>query len=89
MDTREFDDIISNKISDDLRFFQRLADEEVGIDGRLTYVDEYMEYVKKFEVNIKSKKDLFYLGVSAPPVQLQKIKDEMELFQKDLESAFS
>jgi len=89
MDTREFDDIISNKIGDDLRFFQRLADEDVGIDGRLTYVDNYMEYVKKYEVEIKGKKDFFYLGVSAPPVQLQKIKDKLEEFQKDLDSTFT
>lgn len=89
MDTREFDDIISNKISDDLKFFQRLADEEVGIDGRLTYVDNYMEYVKKYEVVIKGKKDLFYLGVSAPPLKLQQIKDELEEFQKDLDATFT
>ena len=88
MDTRDFDEIISFKISDDLKFFQRLADEDVGIDGRLTYVDNYMEYVKKYEVQIKGKKDLFYLGVSAPPLKLQQIKDELEAFQKDLDTTF-
>jgi len=88
MDTRDFDEIISFKISDDLKFFQRLADEDVGIDGRLTYVDDYMEYVKKFEVEIKGKKDLFYLGVSAPPLKLQQVKDELEAFQKQLDDTF-
>jgi len=42
MDARSFDDVISSKISEDLEFLQRLADEDVGIDGRLTYVDNNM-----------------------------------------------
>ncbi len=88
MDTKEFDEIISSKISDDLKFFQRLADEDVGIDGRLTYVDNKMEYVKKFEVHINNKKNLFYLGISAPPNKLKAIKDEIESFYKDLELFF-
>ena len=88
MDAREFEEIISEKISDDLKFFQRLADEEVGIDGRLTYVEDKFEYVKKYEVQAKDKTELFYLGVSAPPNRLKEIKKELENFQPHLESTF-
>jgi small GTP-binding protein len=86
MDARDFEEIISSKISEDLKFFQRLADEEVGIDGRLTYVENNMEYVKKYEIKLKDKMVLFYLGVSAPPNRLKEIKEELENFQPNLES---
>jgi len=89
MDARDFDEIISSKISDDLKFFQRLADENVTIDGRLTCVENDMEYVKKYEIEINNIKDLFYLGVSAPPKRLKEIKEELENFQKVLENTFS
>ena len=88
MDAREFEEIISDKISDDLKFFQRLADEDVGIDGRLTYVEDKFEYVKKYEIETKDKTELFYLGVSAPPNRLKEIKEELEQFQPHLESTF-
>jgi hypothetical protein len=88
MDAREFEEIISEKISDDLKFFQRLADENVGIDGRLTYVEDKFEYVKKYEVETKIKPELFYLGVSALPTKLKEIKEELENFQPYLEATF-
>lgn len=89
MDSRDFDDIISSKIADDLEFFQRLADENVGIDGRLTYIGNLMEYVKKYEVTTNEKKIYFYLGVSAPPESLKTIKDELDDFTNVLSAAFS
>jgi len=88
MDARDFEEIISEKISDDLKFFQRLADEEVGIDGRLTYVEDRFEYVKKYLIKPKNKTELFYLGVSAPPNRLNEIKGELENFQPLLEATF-
>jgi small GTP-binding protein len=88
MDARDFEEIISEKISDDLKFFQRLADEDVGIDGRLTYVEDKFEYVKKYEIETRNQTELFYLGVSAPPNRLKEIKEELEKFQPHLESTF-
>ena len=89
MDAREFDEIISGKISEDLKFFQRLSDEQVSIDGRLTYVDNNMEYVKRYQVRLGDKRYLFYLGISAPPNALKSIKADLEGFQAVLESTFS
>lgn len=90
MDARSFDEVISSKISEDLEFFQRLADEDVGIDGRLTYVDNYMENVKKYEVLLDgNKKYLFYLGVSAPPDTLKTINNEFEGFKEILDRTFN
>ncbi|MHA1292290.1 MAG: ADP-ribosylation factor-like protein [Promethearchaeota archaeon] len=88
MDGREFEEIISSKINDDLKFFQRLADEDVSIDGRVTYIKDKIEYVKKYEIKIGKGKELFYLGVSAHLDKLKDIKKELNEVQSILEDTF-
>lgn len=89
MDTRKFEETISSKISNDLEFFQRLRDNEVNIDERLSLVNENMEYVKKFDINPEVGEDIFYLGISVPLKRIDRMKAELNLFKNDLKSTFS
>ena len=86
MDTREFEDIISDKISDDLEFFQRLKDEQVNIDDRVTFSDNSAEYVKRYLIDSGPSDVIFYLGISAPPQKLNEIKIELEKAHPILET---
>lgn len=89
MDVRDFEEAISNKISDDLEFFQRLADNQVDIDEKLSLVGDSMEYVKKFNIELKNKLNFFYLGISVPLKRIDKMKEEIEILKSDLKSTFS
>ncbi|MFX1410351.1 MAG: ADP-ribosylation factor-like protein [Promethearchaeota archaeon] len=89
MDTREFEEIITSKINDHLEFFQRLEDEEVKIDERVTFSEEYTEYVKKFDILINNKVNTFYIGISTPLKNIIKLKKELEKFKINLESLFT
>jgi len=89
MDVRDFEESISNKISDDLEFFQRLADNQVEIDERLSLLNNNMEFVKKFAIELSNGINLFYLGISLPLKRIDKMKTEIENFKMDLKSTFS
>ena len=89
MDARDFEELISNKISDDLEFFQRLADNKVDIEERLSLVGDNMEYVKKYGVEIENGVNIFYLGISVPLKRIDKMKEELETIKVDLKSTFS
>lgn len=89
MDVRDFEESISNKISDDLEFFQRLADNQVEIDERLSLLNDSMEYVKKFSIELSNGINVFYLGISVPLKRIDKMKTEIENFKMDLKSTFS
>ncbi len=89
MDPRDFEEAISNKISDDLEFFQRLADNQVDIDEKLSLVGDSMEYVKKFIIELENKATMFYLGLSVPLKRIDKMKEELETLRSDLKSTFS
>ena len=89
MDTRAFEEIISTKINDDLEFFQRLKDDNVNIDDRVSISEEKTEYVKMFSVSSKEGDNIFYIEVSMPANMINEIKIELEKFQKILETAFT
>ena len=89
MDTRAFEEIISTKINDDLEFFQRLKDDNVNIDDRVSISEEKTEYVKMFLVSSKEGENIFYIEVSMPANMINEIKIELEKFQKILETAFT
>ena len=89
MDARDFEEVISNKISDDLEFFQRLADNKVDIDEKLSLVGDSMEYVKKFIIELENKATMFYLGISVPLKRIDKMKEELETLRSDLKSTFT
>jgi len=89
MDTHTFDESISTKISDDLEFFQRLTDNQVNINERLSLVKDNMEYVKKFNIEIEDGINEFYLGISVPLKRIDRMKAELENFKNDLKSTFS
>lgn len=89
MDIRDFEEIITNKINDNLEFFQRLNDENVGIDERMILFKENTEYVKKFDISIENKIITFYLGVSTPLKEIIELKKEVEKFNIILESTFA
>jgi small GTP-binding protein len=88
MDTRDFEELISSKISDDLEFFQRLADNQVDIDERLSLLHDNMEYVKKFVIELENGNNVFYLGIAVPFKRIDKMKAEIENFNLELKSAF-
>ncbi|MHA1509025.1 MAG: hypothetical protein ACTSO6_10025, partial [Promethearchaeota archaeon] len=84
MDTREFEEKISNKLNDDLEFFQRIKDEKVAISDRTVFSNAKTYYVRKFLVEIKNVENVFYLGISTLHNNLSAIKNELNDFQSVL-----
>lgn len=89
MDTRDFEEIITNKINDNLEFFQRLTDNQVEMDERLSFFKNNMEFVKKYDINLKNGTNIFYLGISVPLRNIIGMKIELEKFRTHLKSSFS
>jgi len=89
MEPRDFEEAISDKISDDLEFFQRLADNQVDIDEKLSLVGDSMEYVKKFIIELENRATMFYLGLSVPLKRIDKMKEELETLRSDIKSTFT
>jgi len=88
MDSRDFDEIISTKISDDLEFFQRLNDDNVEIDDRLTISQDAADYVKRYSILLDNENHFFYLGINTPLDKLNEIKLKLAEFKNILESSF-
>ena len=89
MDTREFEEKISNKINDDLEFFQRLKDEKVAINDRTALSDTKVYYVRKFVIEIENIENIFYIGISTVQNNISAIKKELEDFQNVLLKSFT
>lgn len=89
MDIRDFEEIITNKINDNLEFFQRLSDHDVKIDERMTFSKEKTEYVKKFDISIDNNITTFYLGISTPLRKILELKKEVNKLEIILESTFT
>jgi len=89
MDIREFEAKISHKISEDLEFFQRLKDENVTIDDRLAFSKDKIDYVKKFSIISENKDNIFYIGVSTTPNNINEIKTELEKLRSVLQMSFA
>jgi small GTP-binding protein len=88
MDIREFEEKISHKISADLEFFQRLKDEDVNIDDRITYSSDKTDYVKKFPILSENKENTLYVGVSTTISSINEIKIELEKLRNVLQTSF-
>ncbi|MFX1273606.1 MAG: ADP-ribosylation factor-like protein [Promethearchaeota archaeon] len=87
-DTRDFEQKISTKISEDLEFFQSLVNEKVHFSERTSFFNDQKEYVKKFEVKSENGDNVFYLGLTTNKAEHFQIKKEFEKFQEVLEKAF-
>lgn len=87
-DTRDFEKKISRKISEDLEFFQSLADTEAEFSERTSFFNDQKEYVKKFKVNSDIGDNIFYLGLTTNIYGHFQIKKELEKFQEVLEKNF-
>lgn len=85
IDFRDFDKKIC-RINESLEFFQRIKDEEVEIDEKLTYSEDRSEYVKKYDIPSEKGVAEFYLGICAPSNNVETIKKELEEFQEYLKS---
>lgn len=85
IDFRDFDKKIC-RINESLEFFQRLTDEEVEIDEKLTFSEQRSEYVKKYDVPSETGVSEYYLGICAPSIHVETIKKELGEFQKYLKS---
>jgi len=83
IDFRDFDKKIC-RINESLEFFQRITDEKVEIDEKLTFSEDRSEYVKKYDIASQKGKAEFYLGICAPSDKLETIKKELEEFQEHL-----
>ncbi|MBA7485644.1 hypothetical protein ES707_21193 [subsurface metagenome] len=88
MDIRAFEEKISNRINEDLEFFQRLKDEDVKIDDRVVLSEDRTEYVKRYSIISGNIENTFYIGISAPTSKINEIKIELEKFRKILQSTF-
>jgi len=88
MDIRAFEEKISNRINEDLEFFQRLNDEDVKIDDRVALSEDRTEYVKRYSIISGNIENTFYIGISAPTSKINEIKIELEKFRKILLSTF-
>ena len=86
MDTRDFEEMITSKINDNLEFFQRLVDNQVDMDERLSFFKNNMEYVKKFNIDLANGTNTFYLGLSVPIKNIKGMKVELEKFHTYLQS---
>lgn len=86
MDSREFEEQIFSRINDNLEFFQRLVDEKVDINERLSFCKNSTEYVKRYELKSQNGSNIFYLEVSAPPKKLNEVKSELSAIENDLEN---
>ncbi len=84
MDSREFEEKISNKLNDDLEFFQRIKDEKVDISDRTVFSNAKTFYVRKFLVEIETVENVFYVGISALRNNFSAIKNELNDFQSIL-----
>ncbi|TFF96307.1 MAG: GTP-binding protein [Promethearchaeota archaeon] len=89
LDTRGFQEHISKKVNEDLEFFQRLKDEQVAMNERITFSKDKTEYVKKYTIHSQEDAVVFYLGISTPPKKIHKIQDDLEHVQKALEDLVS
>jgi GTPase SAR1 family protein len=89
MDIKTFEETISNRINDDLEFFQRLTDENVNINERSTILEDKIDYVKVFLINTKDQQNFFYLGTSTKLMNLEKIKGEFNKIQTVLYQSFA
>ena len=89
MDTRDFDEIITDRISDNLEFFQRLNDDNVEIDDRLTISQDAVDYVKRYSILLDNENHFFYLGINTPLDKLNEIKLKLAEFKDILDSSFT
>ncbi|TFG08104.1 MAG: GTP-binding protein [Promethearchaeota archaeon] len=89
MDSRDFDELIKDKINDDLEFFQRLTDNKVRIEERMSFINNNIEYVKKFDLNLENTKNSFYLGISVPFRNINEMKVELSKIYTELNSTFT
>ncbi|MFO8019437.1 MAG: ADP-ribosylation factor-like protein [Promethearchaeia archaeon] len=86
MDPWEFQKQISSKMNENLEFFQRLTDEDVGIDERLICSDNTAQYVKKYTIEKEHGSIILYLEVSTYSDNLKPIKAELDKIQSHLET---
>ncbi|MFX1274891.1 MAG: ADP-ribosylation factor-like protein [Promethearchaeota archaeon] len=83
IDFRDFDKKVC-RVNESLEFFQRLVDEDVKLDEKLTFSEERTEYVRKYDIDDENGKITFYLGICAPVKNLDSIKLELNDFQEAL-----
>ncbi len=87
-DTKDFEERISNKISDDLRFFQELLDKKEEFSERTSFFNDHKEYVKKFIIDGERGKIIFYFGIATNNLKQIEMKREFEKLEKELLKAF-
>ena len=86
MDTRDFQQLISDQMNEDLEFFQRLSDEEVHMDERITFNDEMVQYVKRYELTTDNGPISLYIGISTDSDRINHAKLKLKQYKSHLET---
>jgi len=87
-DTRDFEQKISSKISEDLEFFQSLENDNSEFSERTSFFNDQKEYVKKFKINSEGGDNIFFLGLTTNKYEHFQIRKEYEKFQEELKKVF-
>ncbi|MBN1801397.1 MAG: 50S ribosome-binding GTPase [Candidatus Lokiarchaeota archaeon] len=87
-DTKDFEERISIKMSDDLRFFQELIDNKQDFSERTSFFNDQKEFVKKFLIDTPRGKISFYLGLASNELKQIEVRREFNNFEKELLKAF-
>lgn len=87
-DSKDFEERISSKISEDLIFFQELQDKKAQFSERTSFFNDQKEYVKKYTIDTARGDIIFYLGITTNNLKHLKIKKEFENFEVELTKTF-
>ena len=87
-DTRDFEQKIGSKISEDLEFFQSLENDESEFSERTSFFNDQKEYVKKFTISSEGGDNIFYLGLTSNKYEHFQIRKEYDKFEEELKRVF-
>ena len=89
LDSFEFEQLIKNKVNENLMFFQNVIDKKNPLNERTSIFREKVEYVKKFEVKTSLGDLGFFISIICPNDNIFEVKEKSQEFQQILESIFN
>jgi len=87
-DTKDFEQKIGSKISEDLEFFQSLENNKSEFSERTSFFNDQKEYVKKFNISSEGGDNIFYLGLTTNKYEHFQIRKEFEKIHEILKKTF-
>ncbi len=89
INSREFDELISSKINEELIFIQKLHDNKVEFSEKLNNFGNHMEYLKKIQVASKGGTITLFLDMVANSLEKDNILPHLQDLQDVLEAALN